>query len=303
MRNLAAARWSGIRAGAVAPQQRAEVLAAGYVAAVTAAAGALAALALTESSLDQWDWLAILAVGAALLESRPISLLDFSGPSRISLTLVPIFAAGLFMGPAEAALVAAVGMMVQFAQRRAWYQALFNLSVAALTGMTAAVTFRALVDAMVPNPSIDEVGAALVAVFAAFLVNTGLVAGVLGLAAGRSPLGIWRQTYAWLTPHYLALGLVGYALALAYESADLDGRGRVRGPARNDVARPPSVHRPGRADLQRLRTADRARCAALRSAIDRWWRPRRAASSWWTEPAASSSTTSALRRSSVSRAR
>ena len=97
------------------------------------------------------------------------------------------------MGPAEAALVAAVGMMVQFAQRRAWYQALFNLSVAALTGMTAAVTFRTLVDAMVPNPSIDEVGAALVAVFAAFLVNTGLVAGVLGLAAGRSPLGIWPR--------------------------------------------------------------------------------------------------------------
>jgi putative nucleotidyltransferase with HDIG domain len=41
-----------------------------------------------------------------------------------------------------------------------------------------------------------------------YVVNSALLAVVMGIAEGRGPLPVWRERLAWMAPHYLVFGLV-----------------------------------------------------------------------------------------------
>src|SRR5207253_10796378 len=65
------------------------------------------------------------------------------------------------------------------------------------------------------------VAAGLLAGTTYFLVNT-LVLGLAMAAEGREQLwSLWRERFSWLLPHYVAYGLVGAVIAIAYNAAGL----------------------------------------------------------------------------------
>ena len=54
-----------------------------------------------------------------------------------------------------------------------------------------------------------------------FAVNTILLAFAIAVEEGAPRWIVWRQNYAWLLPHYLAYGLVGAVVAIAYEQVHI----------------------------------------------------------------------------------
>jgi putative nucleotidyltransferase with HDIG domain len=122
-------------------------------------------------------------------------------------------------GPGVALPLAAASAGVDWLQRRPRpHQTLFNVGTLTVAGLVAAVP-AAFVPEWRGDLGLAVVGLAAGALY--FLVNTGLLAGAIGLEDGERPTAVWRDRFQWLFPHYVAYGFVGAVVAIAYETAHL----------------------------------------------------------------------------------
>ena len=69
--------------------------------------------------------------------------------------------------------------------------------------------------------TLEAVAFGVAAGAAYFAVNTILLALAISVEEGEPMLGAWRQNFVWLLPHYLAYGLIGAVVAIAYEQVHL----------------------------------------------------------------------------------
>jgi putative nucleotidyltransferase with HDIG domain len=157
-------------------------------------------------------WLfALLVAAVVILDAVRIDVFERANLSPAS---VPELALAFFFGPVGP-IAAEAGIAVMRAVRRdptiKWS---FDFGALSLAGAAAAFTFDFF-------PGADEgalllVGALAGAVY--YVVNSGLLAIVMGLSEGRSPMVVWRERLAWMTPHYVAFGI----LAATFVIAELD---------------------------------------------------------------------------------
>src|SRR5262249_49128383 len=91
-------------------------------------------------------------------------------------------------------------------------QALFNVGSLTLSGLAGAATFAVLP----ANHWAFAAGGALAGA-AYYAVNVGLLTTVIALDAGERWRKTLRERFAWLFVHYLAYGVVGATIALAYD--------------------------------------------------------------------------------------
>jgi len=127
--------------------------------------------------------------------------LPFAYKRRMSLDSAVIFAAVLLFDPGIAILIAGLGCFAGDAissRLRAWSpEMVFNASQTALqAGAGALVLMLAGWDhtQFVHEQGLIRLLMAIVAAFAMYMVNTMLVAGVIGLQSGQAPFSVWRQS-------------------------------------------------------------------------------------------------------------
>ncbi len=89
-------------------------------------------------------------------------------------------------------------------------QFLFNLSGFMVTTWIACQVYFAAGGSLAPFSSEREVSSLMMATLAFYLVNTVLVAGVVGISGGMPVFRVWKEKYLWSAPSYFA----GGALAL-----------------------------------------------------------------------------------------
>ena len=65
--------------------------------------------------------------------------------------------------------------------------------------------------------------AALIAAAADYGLRTGLVSSVVSLSTEQHAWLVWREKFQWLFPHYVLFGLLGLALAIAYQQLGVTG--------------------------------------------------------------------------------
>lgn len=207
--------------------RRRNVLLAAYIAAVVAVATGGTVIALFElgpiAFETQWNWpmLIGMTVVAAVVERARI---DLFGESKVSLTFVPVLGAALLLGPAPAALAGCVATFsAQIADRKPWYKLLFNMAVVATSTIAAGATFHGLVGTPDVETLVPDAAVAVLASLVAFLANSSLVVGVIAISSSRSPFAVWTEKFRWLAPHYVALGLTSYALAIGYIAVGVAG--------------------------------------------------------------------------------
>lgn len=129
----------------------------------------------------------------------------------------------ILLPPSTAVVVCAVaGLTADLVfRRRAWYQGLFNFGMCASTVFVAALVFRAAggVSADVDDLLMPTNAAPLFLMgLTYFMVNTGLVAGVVALNSGGSVREVWKTSFAF--PYELVgalvLNLLGYLFAILF---------------------------------------------------------------------------------------
>nr|MDQ3328398.1 HD-GYP domain-containing protein [Chloroflexota bacterium] len=144
---------------------------------------------------------ALALVFGVLVATVNLFPLSFAYKRRMSLDSAVIFAAVLLFDPGIAILIAGLGCFAGDAissRLRAWSpEMVFNASQTALqAGAGALVLILAGWDhtQLVHEQGLPRLLMTIVAAFIMYMVNTMLVAGVIGLQSGQAPFSVWRQS-------------------------------------------------------------------------------------------------------------
>jgi putative nucleotidyltransferase with HDIG domain len=154
-------------------------------------------------------WLFVLLVGSVVfLDAARIDVFERANLSPAS---VPEIALAFFFGPLGPIAAEAGIAIVRAARRDPVMKWSFDFGALSLSGAAAAACFSLFPNA--DDGALLALGA--LAGVAYYIVNSGLLAIVMSLAEGRGPLGVWRERLAWMTPHYVAFGVLAGLFAVA----------------------------------------------------------------------------------------
>jgi len=145
-------------------------------------------------------------------------------PARLSVSATFIFAAALLFGPQAATMTVVLDtLVISFWLGRAtpvpWSRLTFNLAAAAIAIWTASHLFylSARIEPLadVPGPIVPLLPSLVLLATAYFLINSWLVAFVVGFQKQRSPVSVWKQSFLWLSLNYYSGASIA-ALILPY---------------------------------------------------------------------------------------
>ena len=152
-----------------------------------------------------------------------LSILVYS-ESSVSVSFICLFAIAVLYGPAGIAVAAPLSAISLHLERRMLsYNLLFDVGNYVIGNGLGAVVLWALIDPTDITVSPLVVLVALAAAATTYGVNSSLVASVVSLANRQSPWAVWQEKFQWLFPHYVVFGLLGLALALAYQALGVTG--------------------------------------------------------------------------------
>jgi diguanylate cyclase (GGDEF)-like protein/putative nucleotidyltransferase with HDIG domain len=173
-----------------------------------------------DSPTDYWA-MALFTLLAGLAE---FFQMDLYGDGSISVSLAISFAAALVAGiPGVIATSAVISLVHALRRRGALYKTAFNWSNHVLAALAPVLLIRVQgITLQISNLLLLSVLASLAAL-GYFGIETGLIAGAIGLSEKRSPVAVWQDQYRWLLPYYLLLGLMGAFLSLAYITLGVPG--------------------------------------------------------------------------------
>lgn len=173
--------------------------------------------------LDGIDWKALFLLAFLAVVSERLDLSVY-GESRVSLAVVPIFASLVLFGVPGLALVVPVAVLASAAgTKRPAYKTAFNFGVLMVAAALSAASFFAFGHVAQDLVWPQVIGPALLAAGVNFAVNSLLVAAAIALSSRTSIHSVWTEHFRWLWPHYLVLGLLGLAIASAYDALGIWG--------------------------------------------------------------------------------
>ena len=197
-------------------EERLPHLALAYILAVFVAG--VASVIVFAPQLDTHDigGLIVLGVLAVVFGRMRIQIY---GETSISIGMVGDFTVAFLFGVPGAAIISPLAALATDIGGGPWYKRLFNVGSVIVVNVTIASMVQALVGISGPGLPIDGwlIPIALAAIVVYYLLNISLVTVAVSLATRTSLLSVWREKFEWLLPHYLVFGLLGLALAVAYE--------------------------------------------------------------------------------------
>ncbi len=189
-----------------------------YVAAVIAGgAAALGAAAVMPAQFDQPGLFALLLAMSIVAASAKIELPLGRSQSNLSLSQAITFWALLTLGWTQVVLIAAASAcaqcMLRTSARNPVHRTLFSIASIVLTVAVVGVTLAWLAPPDIASVA-SLVRASAVAAPLYFFLNTGLVAGAIGLSTRQSPIAVWQRNFQWSASSYVVgAGLAAIAAA------------------------------------------------------------------------------------------
>jgi putative nucleotidyltransferase with HDIG domain len=149
------------------------------------------------------------------------------GDTTISIAMVGDFAIAFLYGPAGAVIVSPfAALATDMMGGSAWYKRLFNVGSVIVVNVAMAATIHGLVG-LTGTERLPITGwllpIAVVGIAVYYLMNISLVTVAVSLATRQSITQVFREKFEWLMPHYLVFGMLGLALAVAYEGLSYAG--------------------------------------------------------------------------------
>lgn len=144
------------------------------------------------------------------------------GETATSVGMVGDFAVAFLFGPAGAVIVSPFAALATDMGRAPWYKLLFNAGLFTVTNVAVALlAWGFMGGGFEANLWLVPITIAAVAVY--YGVNNSLLAVAVSLSSNTPLLAVWREKFGWLLPHFTVLGLLGVALAVAYDGIGFVG--------------------------------------------------------------------------------
>lgn len=193
-----------------------------YVAGVALAAVTLAVLLVRPVADLDWRGLLIFALLALGLEA--LSTTIYVRDTSVSTSVAPLLTATLAFGPIGAVVVGlAITIMSQIKVAKPLNRFVFNAGNHVIAGLLCAALIVWIGTPPAAWPILLQVGFSVVAALLIYLSTTALLSGVVSLNTGEAFRQVWIERFSWLGLHYVALGLMAYAMLLSYRMAGLVG--------------------------------------------------------------------------------
>ncbi len=166
------------------------------------------------------DWIGLGAFVALALLVEALSIEIYLKDTTVSTSAAPYIASILLFGPVAALFTAPLIAFVVFIKRGSpLKRVIFNASNHAISGLICAGLIMLIPDSLTSLPTTIQILVSLATAWFIYIITTGLLAGAVSLDSNQSFYPIWKERFRWLSPYYLALGFVGYALIFSYNSA------------------------------------------------------------------------------------
>ena len=164
-------------------------------------------------------FLMLLAIAVATSTAK-IELPLGRGKSNLSLSHAVNFWALLALGPSATVIIAALSAWAQCtlrtAARNPLHQVVFSIATLTITVWVAGLPLGVAMGADHSSlPSLVRAAAIVAPLY--FFVNTALVAGAIALSTRQPVIRIWRRSFLWSAPSYLAGAALAAAATMAWE--------------------------------------------------------------------------------------
>lgn len=164
--------------------------------------------------LDDVPVLALVLAFVVIAERLDVAAYD---QASVSVSVAGIVAALILVGPEGAVLLSAAAALIgDLGRSRPSHAMLFNLGTWAIASAIAGGVYAAAAIPLQGHEGPGLVAPALAASVTIFVVESSLVALAIATKERRPLLAVWRQKLQWALPHYLLLGGLGAAVAIAY---------------------------------------------------------------------------------------
>jgi diguanylate cyclase (GGDEF)-like protein/putative nucleotidyltransferase with HDIG domain len=167
------------------------------------------------------DSIGLLAILALVGAGQALAFETVEIEGSLSVSVVGSLAGAALFGYRAALPLAIVIAMVDWSARRnSLHHVLYNIGTMAASSLAAAAIF-AIWDGTgnVGRLIVAALGVGAGALY--FLVNMGLLSLASAAEGHENPVGVFRERYAWLLPHYLVYGFIGAVMGIAYDAVGL----------------------------------------------------------------------------------
>jgi signal transduction histidine kinase/ActR/RegA family two-component response regulator len=188
-------------------------------------AGISAVLAWFPTSISE-PWLfALLVVASCLTSLWKINLpIPLASGSTLSVSYAADLTALLLLGPQQALVISLAGVWAQCAihvrRRYPWYRTAFSIAAEAVTMTATGLVYMMLGGPLKPVELAPLAGPLVGAIATYFFVNTGLIAGAIGLTSERSVQQVWLEDFSWSGASFMVAGSAGALAAVVIAKGD-----------------------------------------------------------------------------------
>jgi diguanylate cyclase (GGDEF)-like protein len=178
-----------------------------YILTVMLAGGLLAASSLTHGAFDHPLLLLSFVAASVVVPTFKVDIAGAGSISTISLGFAVTFSSLLVLGgPPSLWTIVAGGWAQNTLNTKApnpWYRTVFTICALAVTIAATAVTLALTGGRNLDGPADIVVPSIALSALVYFVVNTVLVAAVIGLTSGQSIIKTWDRDFLWGAPNYL----------------------------------------------------------------------------------------------------
>jgi hypothetical protein len=141
--------------------------------------------------------------------------IELYGRGSLGVSAIGMLAAGFYLGPGPAAVIAVIAAVVQWTRKRGLlHRALFDAANFSLSTATAAFVFTLMRDASDSTAALLFAANVAGATFA--VINNGLLCAAMALSESLPARAVWTERFHWARFHFLAFGPLALAISFAY---------------------------------------------------------------------------------------
>ena len=170
------------------------------------------------------DWYGLSLFALLVIVTEGLSIDIYIKNTSVSTSAAPILAGTLLYGPIGAVVLALTfALVAKIKHHSPLNRFVFNSINQMIAGLLLSGIILLAGKTFTAYSLIVQLLICVVSALIVFLSTTVLISLAIKIDAGISFQQVWKEKFSWLTPYYIAMGLIAYALILGYQTTGLVG--------------------------------------------------------------------------------
>ena len=175
-------------------------------------------------SIPGIDWFGLVLFAMMVIITEGLSIDIYVKNTSVSTSAAPILAGTLLYGPIGAVVLGLTfAIVAKIKHHSPLNRFVFNSINQIIAGMLLSSLIFLAGKTFTSYSLIVQLLICVVAALIIFLSTTILIAIAIKIDAGISFRQVWKEKFSWLTPYYISMGLIAYALILGYQTTGIIG--------------------------------------------------------------------------------